>query len=143
MATRSHIGIVDANNQITYVYCHWDGNPQHHGPILTGFYYTEEKVNALMQLGNLSVLSSEIGEKQNFNDPKTQKDNWCLAYGRDRNEPNTEARTCNFNQYSKDFVIDYSYLFINGEWMCMGCGIPDWTPLTRVLEDMGIIEGIK
>ena len=86
-----------------------------------------------MELGDLSVLGPEIGEKQDFNRPSTHNDNWCLAYGRDRNEPNTQARTSDYNRYSISY-IDYTYIFINGEWMCMGNGIPDWTPLTQVLE---------
>jgi hypothetical protein len=133
MATHAHIGIVDANNKITFVYCHWDGNPDHIGPILTEHYNTEEKINALMQLGDISVLGPEIGEKQDFYKPSTHNDNWCLAYGRDRNEPNSQARTCDFDKYGISY-IDYTYAFIDGEWMCYGSGIPDWTVVSEILE---------
>ena len=113
MATRSHIGIKQANGSIKYIYCHWDGYPEHNGAILKEHYTTEAKVNELMDLGDISILNEEIGEKQDFDRIETHNDKWCLAYGRDRGRTGVEARTGTM----KDFTgQEYNYLFENGEW---------------------------
>lgn len=101
MATRSHIGIKQANGSIKYIYCHWDGYPEHNGVILKEHYTTEAKVNELMDLGDISSLGEDIDK--------------CVAYGRDRGETGVEART----DTMKDFIgQEYNYLFENGEWKC-------------------------
>jgi hypothetical protein len=76
-----------------------------------------------MALGSLSELGSEIGEARDFDsrwDSSDPQSNWCLAYGRDRGEPNTGHHV--FNN-SKDFVAEmsrsgceYFYLWANGRW---------------------------
>ena len=114
MATRSHIGIKQANGSIKYIYCHWDGYPEYNGAILKEHYTTEAKVNELMDLGDISSLGANIGEKHDFDDYDLIKEkNWCNAYGRDRGETGVEARTGTM----KDFIgQEYNYLFENGEW---------------------------
>ena len=116
MATRSYIGKTNSDGTVTYIYCHYDGYPSHHGEILKEHYKTEAKVNALMELGDLSVLGPEIGEKQDFNN--TQSNNWCLAYGRDRGESNVSANTAPLEEIIGD--QDYTYIYDNGEWRCWG-----------------------
>ncbi len=47
----------------------------------------------MLELGNISSLNKNIGEKHDFNDHELQRENkWTVAYGRDRDESNTEAR---------------------------------------------------
>lgn len=88
MSTRSTIGILEPNGSVTYIYCHRDGYVSHHGPILRDHYTTEEKVRALIALGDISTLGEALGEKHDFD----QRPNGvCTAYGRDRGEPDTEA----------------------------------------------------
>lgn len=116
MATRSHIGKQNTDGSITYIYCHWDGYPEHNGAILQEYYKEESKVNELLSLGDLSILSRDIGEKQSFDDIHSHNDDWCLAYGRDRGEDDTEARTVpTLQEFTKQ---EYNYLFVNGEWEC-------------------------
>lgn len=115
MATRSHIGKQLENGQIKYIYCHWDGYPEHNGAILKEHYTTEAKVDELLALGDLSHLGEDIGEKQDFANISTHKDGWCLAYGRDRGEENTEARIGDTDDFLDQ---EYSYLFVNGKWKC-------------------------
>ena len=55
MATRSHIGIKNQDNSVTYIYCHWDGYPGHNGKILLNHYQTEDKVRELMKIGRAHV----------------------------------------------------------------------------------------
>ena len=118
MATRSHIGKLLPDNSVKYIYCHYDGYPEHNGKILKEHYATEAKVNALLELGDLSILGEEIGEQQDFNNRDTHNSKWCLAYGRDRGEDNIEAKV------AKDIsdIIFQSYHYVwNGEtWSCFG-----------------------
>ena len=83
MSTRSNIGIRNADGTIKYIYCHFDGYPEHNGKILTENYTNINRVNELLKLGDLSVLGKFIGEKQDFDN---RVRDYCLAYGRDRGE---------------------------------------------------------
>jgi hypothetical protein len=114
MATRSNIAKVLPDGKVRVIYSHWDGYPDHHWPILTEHYNTEDKVDALLDLGDVSVLGEEIGEKQDFDNgpvPHT-----CLAYGRDRGEPGTEAVIVDSLQEAAQ--NEYLYWWENGEWHC-------------------------
>ena len=116
MATRSYIGIRNLDASVDYIYCHFDGYPSHNGVILTQHYDTYDKVKKLLELGDLSILGNEIGEKQDFDDRSTRNNNWCLAYGRDRNEPNTEAKNGDFGKLISDQSVDYVYVFDGDYW---------------------------
>lgn len=117
MATRSTIAIKQGD-KVTAIYCHFDGYREGVGAILDQYYQDADKVRQLMDLGNLSALSREIGDKQDFNNRDTNNDDWCLAYGRDRGETGQEARTfdsvadwvTNFNSGE-----EYYYLYTEGE----------------------------
>lgn len=58
MATRSMIGVQRENGTIEAIYCHWDGYPTHHGPILLNAYNGPKKIEGLMRQGDLSVLGT-------------------------------------------------------------------------------------
>ena len=53
MGTRSRIGIQLKDDSILSVYCHWDGYPSFNGKVLREFYDTKEKVNQLINGGNM------------------------------------------------------------------------------------------
>ena len=118
MATRSHIGLKNQDGTVDYIYCHWDGYPTNNGFILIEHYDTTDKVKQLLELGNLSVLGSEIGEKQDFDNRSTQRDGWCLAYGRDRGESNTSKGNTSFKDLLRDDNVDYLYVFDGERWEC-------------------------
>jgi hypothetical protein len=121
MATRSHIGVRNTDGTVDYIYCHWDGYPEYNGKILIDHYADMDKVNALMKLGNISILGPEIGEKHDF-DSLVRDENWCRAYGRDRNEPNTSVKTTQFIDLLKDDGVDYIYVFDGDYWECFDTG---------------------
>jgi hypothetical protein len=119
MATRSHIGMLQENGEIQFIYCHWDGYPSHNGQILLDHYQDEEKVKSLLELGSISVLAPRVhpdeGEEHNF---KSQVEGVVVAYHRDRGEEKSPTKIC----YSeKGYVrkgewVDYQYLFKEGKW---------------------------
>lgn len=59
MATRSAIGYALPSGKIRAVYCHWDGYPEHHLPILEEHYNSLRKVQALIRPGSMSSLRTE------------------------------------------------------------------------------------
>ena len=73
-----------------------------------------------MELGDLSSLNEEIGEKQDFNQRDTQNEKWCLAYGRDRGESNIQSKLHGnedaFLDATNGCCGEYAYLFEEGEW---------------------------
>ena len=108
MATRSTIALEFADGTIGKVYCHWDGYLSHNGQILQEHWIDPFKLQHLIELGDLSSLSSEIGEKHDFDNPyewgtdafNAHRDKFahmCLFYGRDRGE--SDVAPC----YHKDF----------------------------------------
>lgn len=117
MATRSTIAR-KVGEQIQSIYCHWDGYPRHAGRILEEHYTTPEKIDALMALGDLSVLGAEIGSKKDFDNDAL--DDECLAYGRDRGEQGTEARMdetyIDYINYRNMQGCEYAYFWNGTNW---------------------------
>ena len=137
MSTRSNIGILNADKTVTYIYCHFDGYLGHNGKILSEHYTTEEKVRELIGLGDLSCLGEEIGEKQDFDQYPRVNKTWCLAYGRDRGESNTEAKTIDYFEYTKGDLEEYIYLFTNEfGWEVRENGSGYWADLNKALKTM-------
>ena len=118
MGTHSRIGKLLPTGKVKSIYCHYDGYVQGGvGEDLLTHYQDETKIDALLDLGNLSGIGKEIGEKQDFYDFPNQNPNWCLSYVRDRGEKNQEARLdASEDEYLKDGDCSYIYLYKNGEW---------------------------
>jgi hypothetical protein len=115
MSTRSTVGAVQRNGLIKAIYVHFDGYPSGVGHKLKMFYSTAEKLEELLNLGDLSILDDQIGEKQI---PGKRRPGTCLAYGRDYDEADVEAKF--FPSISKwlPYYSDsqYAYLFNGGVW---------------------------
>jgi len=112
MGTRSTIAIQNEDGSVTGIYCHWDGYLSNNGQILQDHYQDEAKIRELIALGDLSSLGAEIGTKHNFD---RAPDGECNAYGRDRGETGTEARTeHNWRQFKLRHGQEYDYLFVPG-----------------------------
>lgn len=106
MATRSYIG-----NYRGYIYCHWDGYPEHNGEILKKYYKDPKKVDELISLGDISILAENIAP-----DPTTphtfdnkQKD-VVVAYHRDRGEPWEDIKP-RMSVEPNPSMIEYIYYF--------------------------------
>jgi hypothetical protein len=125
MATRSLIGKLNSDRTVTHIYCHWDGYPSHNGVLLQEYWNTPYKVDQLLALGDLSSLGSEIGEQQDFNGFRNR--DWCMTYGRDRNQSNTGAKTVSREDFFGDGdYIDYFYLYNEDfEWECYHSGMEE------------------
>ena len=56
MATRSRIGIINADKTVSSIYCHYDGYPQGVGQTLLDHFKTKHQVQKLVDLGDISFL---------------------------------------------------------------------------------------
>jgi len=122
MATRSYIGVRNADASVDYIYCHFDGYPDHNGAILREHYSNINRVNELLNLGDLSVLGQFIGEKMDF-DKRIQ--DTCLAYGRDRGESNVSKKNTGYDELITDQSVDYVYVFDGDYWECHSTWNPE------------------
>lgn len=117
MATRSRIGIETESGEVKSIYCHWDGYPEHNGKILVNHYTDRAKVEALIELGDISTLAESIKKPKghSFENPF---DGHTVVYGRDRGEKGTGARTDrSVKEFFKSDIEEFGYLFTKeGEW---------------------------
>lgn len=116
MATRSTIALEFADGTVQQVYCHWDGYLEHNGQILYNHYKDPFKLRDLIDLGDVSSLHANIGEKHDFND---RYEDGCTFYGRDRGETGVKAKKFkNFEHYKRDHQYEeYEYILRkDGNW---------------------------
>ena len=102
MATRSRIGIQLSDGSVLSAYHHWDGYPEWLGRILNTHYNTHEKVEELIDGGDMSTCWNDSNEPEYYS-----------ARGEDC-PPRYDA-----NKY--EYLADgeeYAYLFVNNEWVC-------------------------
>ena len=145
MATRSTIAMEQPDGRVMQVYCHWDGYLDNNGRILQEHYRDRAKVLALMMLGSISSLRPEIGQAHDFDnryaegDPREQ---WCVAYGRDRGETDVEAHVfTDFRDYVDNHQYEeYEYIFrSDDQWYVSKYG-EAYQNLEQALEELGAAE---
>jgi len=111
MATRSRIGIINADKTVSSIYCHYDGYPQGVGQTLLDHFTTKYRVQKLVDLGAISFLrrSTERPLGHSFDSPVPD---CTVAYGRDRGETDVDAITMDSLQdfFESDFE-EFGYIF--------------------------------
>ncbi len=133
MSTRSTIAILNRDGSNESIYCHFDGYPEHVGKVLLENYNTTSIVQALMRLGDLSILGPVMapagGSKHSYNKPI---EGVTVAYRRDRGETECLAKRCeSFDLLLKSFAAGdcgavYLYIYdVTGEaWYYAECNNP-------------------
>ena len=152
MATRSTIAIEREDGTVAQVYCHWDGYLSNNGRLLFQFYNEPSRIEQLIELGDISSLKPEIGEKHDFDwffkkdgitdEMKNIYENmWTTFYGRDRGEEGTEARVYkDFSEYNtKANFEEYDYVFRSGVWYVQEHGAR-WKRLDLALQAEDVLE---
>lgn len=123
MSTRCRIAIKEKNGTYRSIYCHNDGYPAGVGITLETYYTNPDKIEDLMDLGDLSSLGASLEFKdpdEMFKDIKAYVLNdGTTDYNRWRNEE-TEAE---ISSNLKDLIklaegngAEYLYIFENGKW---------------------------
>lgn len=139
MATRSSIHSFDGTT-LKSIYCHWDGYPSHHAPILLEHINTPEKVAELLSYGNVSVLCENITTDKPHTFDKPQEDT-TIFYGRDRGETDQEANETTIVNLGNDHLptskslpiaeaYQYLYDITANKWYVM-TGSKKWEELTK------------
>ena len=123
MATRSRIAIENQDGTVTSIYCHCDGYTSGVGKMLEKWYTTQAKVEALIELGNISSLDMT---------PMS-----TVAYARDRGEDLVQSK---YNRVEALFDmgfnsgIEYIYCYTkSGQWLVSDDG--PVMELERALEE--------
>ena len=123
MSTRSFICTYDADKKAyKAIYCHFDGYIKWVGAMLDANYDTESKVDALLDLGDISSLevSVEATKKNVYEDSEP-------CYIKDIEEA------------VKDSAIEFVYLYVSkGLWRVYMVGPQLWGYLPSLLEAQGI-----
>lgn len=148
MSTRSAIGMLTTNGTVKYIYCHWDGYIEWNGQMLIEHYSTQEQVEKLIALGDLSSLREKIepdpNTEHNFDNPQPDV---CIAYHRDRGEV-LRIGEINYNYYNilsmyNECWAEFAYLWKGGEWIYQKwhyceCGLicSEWQSLQEALDNL-------
>ena len=106
MSTHSTITMKHADGTYTQVYCHYDGYMSRVGRILMEHYQNPAKIEALVNLGDLSSLAPELAD--------------CVAYHRDRGEIMYKLRfrdALDFDQSKTREEYNYLWTTETG-WTC-------------------------
>lgn len=104
MSTNSTISIKRADGTKTSIYCHYDGYIEGVGVTLQLAYNTAEKVEELLELGDLSTLGyyTEPDAEKGKHDFESRQENVCVAYHRDRGESFHQSSGTNEYNYTFD-----------------------------------------
>jgi len=145
MATRNTIAMEQPDGRVMQIYCHWDGYLDHNGRILQEHYRDRAKVLALMLLGDISSLRQSIGEPHDFgviykdNDVREQ---WCVAYGRDRGEKETNAKVFrDFEDYRNNHHYEeFEYIFRRDDRWYVSQHERSYDLLEQSLESLAVAE---
>lgn len=114
MSTRSNIAIKRKNGTVDSIYCHWDGYLSYNGKILLEYYQDVNKINKLIELGDISSLNKEIEPTGEHTFDAPQKD-VTVFYGRDRGDDNVGKQVWNsLTEYFRNvdtLLIEYIYVY--------------------------------
>lgn len=104
MSTRSLIGVLHPDNQVEFIYCHFDGYEEGVGKTLCEEFFTPKVVNDLIALGDVLTIHGEI-----------------VAYHRDRGEDweDVKPKMVSLDTYpsqARTYGAEFEYLYRYGKW---------------------------
>jgi hypothetical protein len=119
MSTRSRIGIEIEKGKYKHIYCHFDGYPENNGVLLIDNYKDRDKIEKLINLGDISYLAENVEPDPNYEhsfDGKKQE-GIVLAYGRDRGETDIDAQIGSLKDMAGGW-IEYIYVYsLDNKWL--------------------------
>ena len=103
VSTNCFVGKLSSDDTVRYIYVHYDGYPSGVGETLKQKFSTEDKVDALLELGDCSSITGDA--------PDSYED--------------SEAFECTIDEFLliPAAKIEYFYLFKNGRWTGYGRGL--------------------
>ena len=115
MSTNSTIAVKTERGPYKAIYCHNDGYPSYMYPMLSDYYGTQERADALVNFGDASFIDKRLcpsqGSDHRFGNPEADV---CVFYHRDRGE----EFNVSFYPTKEDVLKSqyYSYIFEDGVW---------------------------
>ena len=119
MGTRSLIGKQLKDGSILGVYCHYDGYPEYNGRMLRDHFDTADKVNKLIDGGDMSCTWTNAGWNN-----ETLPESGPLHYTArgesiESNQPRLYKDLNEFLTAADDnYGAEYTYHFTNAGWVC-------------------------
>ena len=119
MATRSRIGLELSDGSILSAYHHWSGYPEWLGRILKTHYNTKEKVEELIDGGDMSSCwTRDTWTRSMRTFESINNEEYGPLYYKDRGEdcpPRLDPSLEIYLEYGEE----YAYLYtLKGEWVC-------------------------
>lgn len=125
MATRSTISIKTPEGKYRKIYCNWDGYLSHNGKILKEHYTDVDKINRLIDLGDISSLGENVEPKGDHSYDKPEK-GVVVAYGRDRGEEDVEFKL--FDTLAEIDLEEYNYVWDDGWKLLVDGKLREYNP---------------
>lgn len=119
MSTNCYIGRKINDDEVEYIFCHYDGYIQGGvGQMLVEHYQTEDKVKELIALGNISYLEEKLKPTKETHSFSTPERGITVAYHRDRGNDwkDVKPEKIYYIIYSPNYTKGITYLFENGQW---------------------------
>ena len=119
MATRCYIAKQVGPDKFRTVFCHFDGYLEYVGAILAEHYDTEEKLDRLLDVGDIDILYPQLDpDPDRPHSQENPQENVTRAYGRDYGDPDSEAKMKSLRELDDDEGwIEYVYVFTaGGQW---------------------------
>lgn len=117
MATRCLI-LKEDGKSLKGINCHYDGYPDHVGLLLDNYYNTTKMVEALISLGDISVLDKKLEPTTKSHSFDTPEKGVTIAYARDRGEKLEIVQTTRkeLEKLAKDNWAEYVYIYNGKVW---------------------------
>ena len=138
MGTRSRIGIQLSDDSILSVYHHWDGYPEWLGRILNTHYNSKDKVEELIDGGDMSTCWTNERwtgkELAPYVTEIKEQEEYGPQYYSQRGEdcpPRLDKNLCEY--LLPDNSEEFAYIFRNDQWVCYNMHSFDNTKLPEVV----------
>ena len=119
MGTR-HIIAIKNDDGVRSIYCQYDGHPAANGVTLSHFYADRNKINALMDFGDIGDLANEVNQSRRLGtykpgpefEPDVKKRKGVQYDTASQSHPNVKDMMC----YWSNSDLEFMHLFDDGKW---------------------------
>lgn len=126
MYSKANFDIEQHDILFSFIFCHYNGYPDDNGAILAEHYDKQEKVESLIQLGDLYFLRSKLEPNPDLpHNHSTPQPNVTIAYNRDEGWSDCEAvhKTLDELNDPGEIGIEFTYIFtFEGRWIYFPTG---------------------
>ena len=133
MSTRSNIALESLDGTVRAIYCHHDGYPEGVGALLATYYRTDEAIEDLLALGDLSTLDQTPTESRAYS---TAANKYPATIYKSR---------ADYAESAEHSDVEYLYLNVCGCWLVYDVDkTKTWRRLDQVItveepEDDGVV----